>query len=215
MPSFQGHPSLRTARLVLPDTALQSVVSLPNWKYLMGLAEGFVWIFPPVPPTPPRGECSNLRFYMQPVLCMTGTSTLQSDAPLGARTAGVPPASWAGGTPAVPGRTTSPATPRPSARFLPIVLPVVGNGQSRECQTISGDPALAGKRVGDDTWSGIRLSFCSSGARVVTNTPTGSGFANIERRIFNIQDPRSNPPTPPFPRPLDLPRVRELRGRWM
>lgn len=51
MPSFQGHPSLRTVRPVLPDTALQSVVSLPNWQYLMGLAEGFVCLYQAEKPT--------------------------------------------------------------------------------------------------------------------------------------------------------------------
>ena len=39
MPPFPGHPSLRTVRLVLPDTALQSVVSLPYRQYLIEVVE--------------------------------------------------------------------------------------------------------------------------------------------------------------------------------
>ncbi len=74
MPSFQGHPSLRTARLVLPDTALQSVVSLPNWQYLMGLAEGFVCLYQAEKPT-------FLKVRIRPALMIRATAPSFAFAP--------------------------------------------------------------------------------------------------------------------------------------
>ncbi len=49
------------------------------------------WIFPPVPPTPPRGDAVTFGFTCSQYFCMVGTFTPQSDAPLGARETGVPP----------------------------------------------------------------------------------------------------------------------------
>ncbi len=43
------------------------------------------WIFPPVPPTPPRGDAVTFGFTCSQYFCMVGTFTPQSDAPLGAR----------------------------------------------------------------------------------------------------------------------------------
>jgi hypothetical protein len=71
---------------------------------------------------------------------------------------------------------------------------------------------------------GFGFPFAPQGLVLSPTRPRGAALrtSNAEHRTSNaeystskIQHPRSNPPTPPFPRPLELPRVRELRGRWM